>query len=71
MIDHPFNPRQLLNTGDPVTVQRFRMVAGVGVIDEEIAATVVSNSDAAVTVAYADGTHEVIEWRSGRVRSAK
>ena len=70
MIDHPFNPRDL-RRGDPVRVHMFKWTEGVGVEDFWLDATVISNSVGGLSVAYADGTREVVTWYSGRIQGGR
>lgn len=69
MSDHPFDRN--LTKGDPVRIRMFRWTEGTGVEEFWLDATVISNSEIALSVAYADGTQEVIEWASGRIGGAK
>ena len=56
------DPVQVLRGGDPTSDDRPT--------GEWADATVISNSDAAVTVKFSDDGIEVVPWTSGRIRCA-
>jgi hypothetical protein len=53
---------EILKGGDPTSDD--------GANGNWVHATVVANSEQALTVAYADGAQEVIPWKSGRIRGS-
>lgn len=63
------NKLSSLRPGDPIKVRRTDDSGQAG--EEWVHATVVSNSEAAVTVKYSDDGQEVIPWASGRVWNRK
>jgi hypothetical protein len=65
-------PRSKLKRGDPVKILKHEAKNARGCDPGEwMQAWVVSNSEAAATVLFRDGTREVIPWSSGRACAAK